>query len=110
MSDEKPPADQASEERVEKPMEQNLKSRSTWLRLVFMIIFYVLLSVAAMVTTVVVVLGFLFVLFTGDTNPQLKKTGQGLATYLSQTIRYLTFNLDERPFPFELDWPSGESD
>jgi hypothetical protein len=53
-----------------------------------------------MVSTVVVVLGFLWVLFTGDTNPQLKRTGQSLATYLSQVLRYLTFNSEERPFTF----------
>jgi Flp pilus assembly protein TadB len=110
MSDDNPAVDHVAEELGEKTMEKNLKSRPTWLRLVFMVIFYVLISVAAMVATVVVVLGFLWVLFTGDTNSQLKSTGQSLATYLSQIIRYLTFNTDERPFPFEMKWPSGQSD
>jgi hypothetical protein len=33
--------------------------------------------------------------------------GQALATYTYQIIRYLTFNTEERPFPFDSDWPAG---
>jgi Flp pilus assembly protein TadB len=110
MSQDNPPVDHVAGDGEESSIETHLKSRPTWLRLVFMLIFYALISVAALVSTVVVVLGFLWVLFTGDTNPQLKKTGQSLATYLSQVLRYLTFNSDERPFPFDLDWPDGDVD
>ncbi|MBT8099949.1 MAG: DUF4389 domain-containing protein, partial [Gammaproteobacteria bacterium] len=28
-------------------------------------------------------------------------------TYTYQLIRYLTFNSDVRPFPFDDDWPSS---
>ena len=87
-------------------IEENLKSRSTWLRLVFMFVFYVLGSVATLVASVVVVLGFLWVLFTGSTNEQLKRTGQGIATYIAQIIEYLTYNSDVRPFPFDAEWPA----
>ncbi len=89
-------------------IEDNLKSRSTWLRLVFMFVFYVLGSVATLVASVVIVLGFLWVLFTGETNEQLKRTGQGIATYLAQIIEYLTYNSDVRPFPFDAEWPAPQ--
>jgi len=110
MSDDNTPADHVVDEGGEKAMEENLKSRSTWLRLVFMVIFYFLISVAAMVTTAVVVLGFFWLLFTGDANQQLKRLGQSLASYLSEIIRYLTFNSDQKPFPFDAGWPSGDPD
>lgn len=110
MNESNPPADHVAGEDHEDSIEKNLKSRPTWLRLVFMVVFYVLVSIAAMVATAVVVLGFLWVLFTGEPNPQLKSTGQSLATYLCQVVRYLTFNSDDRPFPFELDWPEGKDD
>jgi hypothetical protein len=110
MSDDNPPVDHAMGEGSASDIEKHLKSRPTWFRLVFMVVFYALVSVAAMVATVVVVLGFLWVLFTGDVNPQLKSTGQSLATYLSQVMRYLTFNSNDRPFPFDLSWPSGDAD
>ena len=110
MSPDNPPADDVIDESSEKVIEKNLKSRPTWLRLVFMIIFYALISVAAMVATAVVALGFLWVLFTGEPNPRLKSTGQSLAIYLAQVMRYLTFNTNEKPFPFDVEWPSGDAD
>lgn len=92
------------------PMEQNLKSRPTWMRLVFMFVFYILVSVVSMVATVVVILGFLWVLFTGETNERLKSAGQGIANYVRQVIEYLTYNSDERPFPFDAEWPSPDAE
>lgn len=107
------PADRAQDdeplgEDERREIEKNLKSKSTWLRLVFMIVFYVLGTVASMVASVVVVLGFLWVLFTGETNSRLQRAGQGLAMYIYQIVRYLTYNSPERPFPFDLEWPDSE--
>jgi hypothetical protein len=66
-----------------------------------------LYSVSRVVVSVVVLLQFFWVLFTVETNKPLEKLGQSLATYTYQIIRYLTFNTEERPFPFDLDWPVG---
>ncbi len=112
MSDDNPPADHVSDgdDSVGSPIEENVKSRATWLRLVFMVVFYVLGSVASFVVSVVIVLGFLWRLFTGETNQQLQRAGQSIASYIYQIIRYLTFNSDEKPYPFDADWPSGDAD
>lgn len=110
MSNDNPPADHVvveDEVRSESQMEQNLKSKSTWLRLVFMVLFYILAGLAGMVGTVVAILGFLWVLFTGKPNPHLRGLGQGIAGYLYQIVRYVTYNSEQRPFPFELEWPSS---
>ncbi len=112
MSDDKPPADHAGDgdEGNGSPIEENIKSRSTWLRLVFMVVCYVLASVASLVASVVIVLGFLWVLFTGEANRRLQRAGQSIASYIYQIIRYLSFNSDEKPYPFDADWPSGDTD
>ena len=112
MSDDNPPADHVSDsdDSVGSPIEENVKSRATWLRLVFMVVFYVLGSVASFVVFVVIVLGFLWRLFTGETNQQLRRAGQSIASYIYQIIRYLTFNSDEKPYPFDADWPSADTD
>ena len=112
MGGENPTVDQVTveEDSGTSPLEENLKSRSTWLRLIFMLVFYVLISLASLIGTVVVVLGFLWVLFTGEVNKQLQQTGQSLAGYLFEIVRYLTFNSDEKPFPFGREWPSASSD
>ena len=112
MGDENPSVDQVKTEDREKnsELEDNLKSRDTWLRLVFMVIYYVIISLASLVGCVVVALGFLWVLVTGEVNRQLKQVGQSLAGYIYEIVRYLTFNTDQKPFPFGGDWPSGTSD
>jgi len=109
MSDDNPPADHVIADNNDSgiPIEENVKSRSTWLRLVFMIVFYVLATVASAVCSVVVVLGFLWVLFTGEKNRQLQQAGQVIATYIYEIIRYLSYNTDDRPFPFDKGLPAA---
>lgn len=114
MSDTNPAADHVfgNDRDRGKPMEENLKSKATWTRFLFMVICSILVWLASIVGAVVVVLGFLMVLFTGEVNRELRGVGQSLATYIYENIRYLTFNTDERPFPFGGEWPSvdgGES-
>jgi len=87
-------------------VKENLKSRSTWLRLVFMILFAVLFWVTETVLMVVALLQFLWKLFSGDTNARLTVFGDNLGRYLYQIVRFLTFNSEEMPFPFD-DWPGA---
>jgi hypothetical protein len=100
------PADAKSEFRA---VEGNLKSRDTWVRLVFMLIYSAVLSVTTIVATAIIVLGFLIVLVTGERNEQLKFAGNAVAEYVREILRYLTFNEDRKPFPFGADFPAGSS-
>jgi hypothetical protein len=112
MSNDGPPPDHvvgdstAGEDSRDASLEDNLKSKSTWLRLLFMMLFLVFWGVSRFVVLAVVVVQFFWVLFTGDTNKQLGTFGLSLATYSYQIVSYLTFNTEEQPFPFA-DWPLG---
>lgn len=112
MSDDNPPADHAfaEENSGTQGLEDNLKSGVTWLRGLFMLISLLLISVASAVGTLVVFLGFFWVLFSGEVNRQLQQVGQSLASYIYEIILYLTFNSDERPFPLGGEWPSARQD
>jgi hypothetical protein len=112
MVDQNPTADQvaAGNDAGSSPLEENIRSRSTWLRLLFMLIYYILISLASLVGTFVVVVGFFWVLFTGEVNQQLRQVGQGIASYIYEIVRYLTYNTEEKPFPFGRDWPSAAAD
>ena len=112
MSDNHPPADHVISDSNDGgiPIEENIRSRSTWLRLLFMLAFYAIGTVATAVLSLVVVLGFLWVLFTGDKNSQLQQAGQVIAAYLYQIVRYLTFNTEDKPFPFGNDLPSAATE
>ena len=104
-----PPNNQSAEDRqAGTSIKNNLKSRSTWLRLFFMFVVVLLYSVSRVVVSAVVVLQFFWVLFTGETNKRLANLGLALATYTYQIICYLTFNTEVRPFPFDADWPTGQ--
>jgi hypothetical protein len=110
MSDQNPAIDETGTgEQHSAPMGDHFKSRSTWLRLVFMLICAVLLWLAGVVGMFVVVVGFLWVLFTGEVNPQLKSAGASLSEYVRQIVLYLTYNTDARPFPLGGEWPSAEA-
>jgi len=88
------------------PIEEHLKSRSTWMRLLFMIVMTLLYGLSRLVVSAVIIIQFLYVLFTGQTHQPLKALGQSLATYTYEIVLYLTFNTEVRPFPFDADWPT----
>lgn len=112
MSEDNPAVDDATVEGNPSghAIEENLKSRATWMRCLFMLISYVFLTIASLVGTVVVVLGFFWVLFSGETNRQVQQVGQSIASYVYEIIRYLTFNSDDKPFPLGGEWPSAGKD
>jgi len=111
VGDDNPTVDQVTVDDTDSgKIEDNLKSRTTWLRFLFMCIFCALIGLAGMVGSFVVVIGFLWVLFTGEVNRQLQQTGQSLASYIYEIVLYLTFNSENKPFPFGGDWPSGKSE
>jgi hypothetical protein len=91
--------------RQDAQLADNLKSRSIWMRLLFMLIVIFLYSISRIVVAAVVAMQFVWKLFTGETNDNLLELGRSLATYTEQVVLYLTFNTEDRPYPFDLEWP-----
>lgn len=87
-------------------LEKNVTARSTWVRLIFMIVVAILWFISRVVTSAVVVIQFFHVLLSGDTNAQLKTFGHSLAIYAFEVTDYLTFNTESKPFPFDASWPT----
>ena len=85
-------------------LKENVSNTNTWGRALFMILFGIIYSVAEVVLVAVVVIQFLFVLFTNEKNERLLGFGKELSTFIYQVFLYLTFNTEEKPFPFA-DWP-----
>ena len=82
----------------------NLTSRKHWLRLLFMVFFAICLQLASFIVSVVIGVQFLFALITGKDNYNLRQFGDSSATYIAQCLIFLTYNSDDKPFPFA-DWP-----
>ena len=87
-------------------LQANVKSKSTWLRLFFMLIIGFCYFITRLIFMPLVALKFFWVLFTGETNKQLHSVGQTLASYTYQMMMYLSFNTEEKPFPFDAPLPT----
>ena len=83
---------------------QNIKDQSTWMRGLYMLLFSIIYSVTEIVIILVVIFQFLSVLLTQQTNEKLLNLSMNLSTFIFQILSYVTFNSDERPFPFS-DFP-----
>ena len=84
----------------------SLLSADTWLKVLFILLFWVLLTVVGWVLGAVVLVQLSIVLFTGDRNMQLVGFGENLGQYLKQIVDFICFVNDDKPFPFS-DFPGG---
>jgi hypothetical protein len=82
------------------------RGKATWQRLLFMLIMWVLFCLGVTVGIVVIVLQFFWVLIDGEPKKELSAVGRQLGDYAREIALYMTFATDERPFPFDRDWPS----
>lgn len=94
---------------MDEDLKQNLTAAETWLRGLFILLFAFLLVIARVVTGAVVIIQFLFTVFTGHTNENLRYFGAGLAQFIFQALMYVTYNSDDKPFPFS-PWPETAHD
>jgi len=86
---------------------ESLLNVDTWIRLLFIALFWVLLTLAGWIWGAIVVVQFLVVLVTGERNMQLVGFAQSLGTYIKQIVDYTCFVDDEKPFPFA-DFPDND--
>lgn len=82
----------------------SLTNVNTWIRLAYMVLFALLVMAARLLVSIVVILQFALVLVFGRDNENLRNLGQGLGKWVYQAIMFLTFNSNDKPFPFD-EWP-----
>jgi hypothetical protein len=82
----------------------SLTNVNTWIRLAYMVLFVLLVMAARLLVSIVVILQFALVLVFGRDNENLRNLGQGFGKWVYQAIMFLTFNSNDKPFPFD-EWP-----
>jgi hypothetical protein len=87
-------------------LKDNIKSRSVWIRGFFMLLYAMICYVAISLSFFVVIFQFGSLLLTGKLNERLLPFGQSLSILIHQIFNFLTFNSEEKPFPFG-NWPSS---
>ena len=75
-----------------------------WVRGLYMLLFALLYSVAEIVLWAVVVVQFGYKVFNEESQPRLLELGASVSRYIYQVMRYLSFNSEDKPYPFS-DWP-----
>ena len=85
-------------------VKENVKNPDVWLRGLFILIFGVILYFAVILVWLVVVFQFVTRLLTGEVNRQVADFNGGLLLYVSLVLGYITFQSDDKPFPFS-PWP-----
>ncbi len=94
---------------MDEQLKSNLTSSKHWLRLLYMVLFALILHVATFVMAALVVVQFLFALITGNDNKQLRSFGDSLSIFMFDTLQFLIYNSENKPFPFA-DWPESSVD
>ncbi len=82
-------------------IQRDEKKSSIKSRLVSMLVLAISFSVAESVLIALVVGQILFALFAKEQNDSLKKMAKQVINYMYETLSFLTFNSEERPFPYK---------
>ena len=85
-------------------IKNKLFAKSKWIRAFFMIVFFSIAYLVRILVQIIAVFQFIAMLFCDQTNLSLKKFGKDLSQYYAQIILFLTYNTEQRPYPFG-DWP-----
>lgn len=93
------------EKSPESPPESSSR-KETWIRLLYVFLFMILYGIAEVVLGVIVIVQFGFKLITLETNKNLLDFSIGLNKYIYGILQFMTFNSDEKPYPFS-DWPGS---
>ena len=89
---------------MDEQMKSRLTSKDVWVRGLYMIFFLIAWGLSEILLVFSAIFQFLSALFTGSANLRLLRFGQNLSRYHYQIAQYVTFNTEDRPFPFS-DWP-----
>ena len=88
--------------------ETNIKDElccTIWWRGLYILLFAVLWGFTKWLLIGITVLQFAAVAIKGERNSTLRSFGQSISLYLYQIAQFVTFNSEERPFPFS-PWPT----
>ena len=88
-------------------MKETLKDNSTWMRVLYMAIFVIIFNLVEVLIAALVIFQVLVLLFTGEKNRRLLRFGSTLSLYAYRILQFMTFNSEEKPFPFS-DWDNDD--
>ncbi len=88
-------------------IKDHAKNTETWLRGFFILVFGVIFYVLYIVIWLVVIIQFVTKVLTGELNGYLEQCSTNMTSYAMQILNYITYQSEERPFPFS-PFPGAE--
>jgi len=86
----------------------NLSEANSWIRILLMVVFAAMLYIIlAPIILIMMIAQGLFSLVTGDNNSNLRMLGGSLNKYVFQILQFISYNSEDRPFPFS-GFPDSE--
>lgn len=92
---------------MDKKLKQKLLTKNKWVRGVFILFFIIVKYIVSLLINFIALFQFIVDLLTGKPNDKLLTFTQHLNIYLLQIVNFITFNSDNKPFPFT-NWPGNE--
>ncbi len=89
-------------------IKNNAKNTDTWLRGLFILIFGVIFYFLYGLIWLLVIFQFVTKVITGELNRNLEQFSTKMTSYAMQILNYITFQSEERPFPFS-PFPDGDA-
>lgn len=74
------------------------------MRAVFMLAFWIASRIVLIVVALLAVFQLISAVITRRPNDKIIRFGRNLGVYLSQIVNFLTYNTEQKPWPFQ-DWP-----
>lgn len=90
---------------------ENLKADEdpTLLRIIYVALFYFVFALSEFLVIFIAVFQSLYVLIAGEPQQDVRRFGGTLGRYIESIIGYISWNKNEKPFPFS-DWPRESVD
>ena len=82
--------------------EEILKT-SKWIRFIFMVLYAFIVNFALTISIGLAFIQFLFVLFTSKVNKSISSINSHVLEFFSDSLKFLLFQTEEKPFPFKND-------
>lgn len=90
-------------------IKNNITNSNQWTRILYMVLFGVILYLVMMVLCVVVVVQAIFALLTGNPNSEIRRFSGDLVRYLREIAAFLTYTNETKPYPFKA-WQAAETE
>lgn len=81
--------------------EQSTKIPLSWERILHMLVLAVAYAIAETVLIALIFGQILFRVVTREANEPMRRRGKQLSDYLYEILLFVSFNSDEKPFPFQ---------